>query len=63
MKNQFTKTVPILLLFNFSGHGIIDLGFFAGELKDFELSKEEECRYQECFEKFPKGVSTSWGTH
>ncbi|MCP4349396.1 MAG: TrpB-like pyridoxal phosphate-dependent enzyme [Desulfobacterales bacterium] len=47
-----------VILFNFSGHGMIDLGayerFFAGELKDFELSKEEECRYQECFEKFPK---------
>ncbi len=47
-----------VILFNFSGHGLIDLGaydkYFSGELKDYELGKEEENKFEACLEDHPK---------
>ncbi|OQY53919.1 MAG: TrpB-like pyridoxal-phosphate dependent enzyme [Desulfobacteraceae bacterium 4572_88] len=47
-----------VILFNFSGHGLIDLmaydKYFSGDLKDYVLSEEEECKFEECLENYPK---------
>jgi len=46
------------ILFNWSGHGLIDLmaydHYFAGELHDFELSDAEMAESEKIFESFPK---------
>ena len=46
------------ILFNWSGHGLIDLmaydRYFAGDLKDFELSDAEMVESEKIFESFPK---------
>jgi tryptophan synthase beta chain len=46
------------ILFNWSGHGLIDLmaydRYFAGELEDFELSEAEMAESEKIFESFPK---------
>ena len=46
------------ILFNWSGHGLIDLSaydrYFAGELKDFELSEAEMTESEKVFDSFPK---------
>ncbi len=47
-----------VILFNFSGHGLIDLGaydkYFSDELKDYALSDEEKACFETCFENHPK---------
>jgi len=47
-----------VILFNWSGHGLIDLvaydKYFAGDLQNFALSAEELLRSQKVFESFPK---------
>lgn len=47
-----------VILFNFSGHGLIDLvgydKYFSKELTDFALSEEEIASAEKVFEKFPK---------
>ncbi len=47
-----------VILFNFSGHGIIDLGaydkYFSGELTNFTLSEEVLEASQKVYEDFPK---------
>jgi len=47
-----------VILFNWSGHGLIDLGsydkFFAGALEDYELSDEEMQQYTRLLENYPK---------
>ena len=47
-----------VILFNFSGHGLIDLSaydkYFAGELTDFVLTEEEIQESEKVFENFPK---------
>lgn len=47
-----------VILFNFSGHGLIDLvaydKYFAGQLQDYVLSEEEECKFEECLKAYPK---------
>ena len=47
-----------VILFNFSGHGLIDLSaydkYFAGELTNFALSDEELQESEKVFENFPK---------
>lgn len=47
-----------VILFNWSGHGLLDLGaydkFFSGELKDYELSDEEIQKSEKVYESFPK---------
>jgi tryptophan synthase beta chain len=47
-----------VILFNFSGHGLLDLGsyekYFANELENFELSDKELNASEKVFEKFPK---------
>jgi tryptophan synthase beta chain len=47
-----------VILFNFSGHGLIDLAgydkYFSNELTDFALSDEEIATAEKVFEKFPK---------
>jgi tryptophan synthase beta chain len=47
-----------VILFNFSGHGLIDLSaydkYFAGELTNFVLSEEEIQEAEKVFEGFPK---------
>lgn len=46
------------ILFNWSGHGLIDLSaydrYFAGELKNFELSEADMLESEKVFEAFPK---------
>ena len=47
-----------VILFNWSGHGLIDLvaydKYFAGDLQNFALSEEELLSSQKVFENFPK---------
>jgi tryptophan synthase beta chain len=47
-----------VILFNFSGHGLIDLvgydKYFSKELTDFALSEEEIASAEKVFENFPK---------
>ncbi|MEW5734345.1 MAG: TrpB-like pyridoxal phosphate-dependent enzyme [Thermodesulfobacteriota bacterium] len=47
-----------VILFNFSGHGLIDLGayekYLSGELHNFELSDDEINKAMEIFAKYPK---------
>ena len=47
-----------VILFNWSGHGLIDLvaydKYFAGDLQNFALSEEELLSSQRVFESFPK---------
>ena len=47
-----------VILFNWSGHGLIDLvaydRYLSGELKNFVLSEEELLGSQKVFENFPK---------
>ncbi len=47
-----------VILFNWSGHGLLDLGaydkYFACELEDCVLSEEEILESKKIFEKFPK---------
>ncbi|MDM8523960.1 TrpB-like pyridoxal phosphate-dependent enzyme [Desulfococcaceae bacterium HSG8] len=47
-----------VILFNWSGHGLLDLGayqkYFAGELEDFDLPEEEMSQSKKAFENFPK---------
>jgi tryptophan synthase beta chain len=47
-----------VILFNWSGHGLIDLGsydkYFSGELQDYEFSEEEQARSTRILEKYPK---------
>jgi len=47
-----------VILFNWSGHGLIDLvaydKYFAGDLQNFALSEEELLSSQKVFESFPK---------
>ena len=47
-----------VILFNWSGHGLIDLGaydkFFAGELSNFVLTEEEMSVSEKVFADFPK---------
>jgi tryptophan synthase beta chain len=47
-----------VILFNFSGHGLIDLGaydqFLSGELKDFEYPAEEIAEAEKILEQYPK---------
>ncbi|MGA8180608.1 MAG: TrpB-like pyridoxal phosphate-dependent enzyme [Desulfobacterales bacterium] len=47
-----------VILFNFSGHGLIDLvgydKYFSNELTDFSLSDEEIAAAEKVFENFPK---------
>jgi tryptophan synthase beta chain len=47
-----------VILFNFSGHGLLDLAgyekYFSGELTDFELSDEQMQESMEVFSDFPK---------
>ncbi len=47
-----------VILFNFSGHGLIDLAgydkYFSKELTDFALSDEEIAAAEKVFESFPK---------
>jgi tryptophan synthase beta chain len=46
------------IVFNFSGHGLLDLGayekFFAGELSDFSLADAEIEKYTEILKNYPK---------
>jgi tryptophan synthase beta chain len=47
-----------VILFNWSGHGLIDLGsydkYFSGELRDFALSEEEKEKYTSILANYPK---------
>ncbi len=47
-----------VILFNWSGHGLLDLGaydkFFSGKLKNYELSDEEIKQSEKVYESFPK---------
>jgi len=47
-----------VILFNWSGHGLIDLSaydkYFAGDLTNYELSEEELAESQKVFSGFPK---------
>jgi tryptophan synthase beta chain len=47
-----------VILFNWSGHGLIDLGsydkYFSGELQDFALSDEEKDKYTSILANYPK---------
>ena len=46
------------ILFNWSGHGLIDLAsydkYFAGDLQNFEISDEELAESEKVFSEFPK---------
>jgi tryptophan synthase beta chain len=46
------------ILFNWSGHGLIDLAsydkYFAGELVDYDFPEEEQAKYTKILEKYPK---------
>ena len=50
-----------VILFNWSGHGLIDLGsydkYFEGELQDFELSEDECALHCSILDKYPKPES------
>jgi tryptophan synthase beta chain len=47
-----------VIVFNFSGHGLLDLTgyekFLAGDLSDYELSDEEMARSTAVFADYPK---------
>jgi len=47
-----------VILFNWSGHGLLDLGgydqYFAGELENYHLSEDEISNSEKVFENFPK---------
>jgi tryptophan synthase beta chain len=47
-----------VILFNFSGHGLLDLGayekYLEGGMKDLVLSDEEMEKARQVFEKYPK---------
>jgi tryptophan synthase beta chain len=47
-----------VILFNYSGHGLLDLGsyekYFANELENFKLTDKELKESEKVFEKFPK---------
>jgi tryptophan synthase beta chain len=47
-----------VILFNWSGHGLLDLTaydkYFSGELTDFELSDEAIAEAEKVFADFPK---------
>jgi len=47
-----------VILFNWSGHGLLDLtaydSYFAGKIKDIDLSEEEIAKAEEVFADFPK---------
>jgi tryptophan synthase beta chain len=47
-----------VILFNFSGHGLIDLGsydkYFSGDLMDYELDSENLKESEKVFENYPK---------
>jgi len=47
-----------VILFNWSGHGLLDLtaydSYFAGNIKDIDLSDEEMAKAEEVFADFPK---------
>ena len=47
-----------VILFNFSGHGLIDLGsydkYFSGDLKNYDLSDDELAEAEKIFEQYPK---------
>jgi tryptophan synthase beta chain len=47
-----------VILFNFSGHGLIDLGayeqFLAGQLQDYEYPAEEIEEAEKILEQYPK---------
>jgi tryptophan synthase beta chain len=47
-----------VILFNYSGHGLMDLSgydaFLCGKLKDYELPEEELCKYTEALANLPK---------
>ncbi|MFQ5328676.1 MAG: TrpB-like pyridoxal phosphate-dependent enzyme [Thermodesulfobacteriota bacterium] len=51
-----------VILANFSGHGLLDLGayhqFFSGELEDYALSDDELKRSEEIFRGYPKPQRT-----
>ena len=47
-----------IILFNMSGHGLIDLGsydkYFSGDLKNYDLSDQELLEAEKIFENYPK---------
>jgi len=47
-----------VILFNYSGHGLLDLGaydkYFSGQLENYELSDEELSASESVFADFPK---------
>lgn len=47
-----------MILFNWSGHGLLDLGaydkYFACEIQDIILSEADMAECEKVFEKFPK---------
>jgi tryptophan synthase beta chain len=47
-----------VILFNYSGHGLMDLSgydaYLSGKLKDYELPEDELCKYTKELEKLPK---------
>ena len=47
-----------VILFNFSGHGLIDLGayeqFLSGQLQDFEYPAEDIAEAEKILEQYPK---------
>jgi len=57
-KNAKQEGKEKVILFNYSGHGLIDLGsydkYFAGELQDYEMSEEDKAQYTAILENYPK---------
>lgn len=47
-----------VILFNWSGHGLIDLGsydkYFAGELQNYDMSEEDQAQYTAIMDNYPK---------
>ena len=47
-----------VILFNWSGHGLIDLGsydkYFSGELQQYTFSQEEQDKYTSILANYPK---------
>jgi tryptophan synthase beta chain len=47
-----------VILFNWSGHGLIDLGsydkYFSNELQDYDFPEEEQAKFTRILEKYPK---------
>jgi tryptophan synthase beta chain len=54
-----------IILFNYSGHGLIDLSgydaFMSGKLTDYELPKEEMNKYLQDIAKYPKAPARKTG--